>query len=118
AGAHRVELVAGGHALACATVTVLPRGHARPARTQGKAAWQTTRAWDRATESLYAAWIEALFDAPADQGLSFPSLAPVLRDPKRNLLWGHLGLGEDDARSRALPPAEPDCADLPYYLRA
>jgi hypothetical protein len=50
--------------------------------------------------------------------LSFPSLAPVLRDPHRNFLFGHLGLREDDPRNKAIPPAEPDCADLPYYLRA
>jgi hypothetical protein len=42
----------------------------------------------------------------------------VIRDPTRNFLWGHLGLREDDPKSRAALPAVPDCADLPYYLRA
>ena len=69
--------------------------------------------WDLATQALYAAWIEHLFDAPPEQSLSFPSLAPVLRDPERNFLYDYLGAGED---SRL--PAEPDCADLPYFLRA
>jgi len=42
----------------------------------------------------------------------------VVRDPARNFLWGYLGLREDDPKNRAAPPAVPDCADLPYYLRA
>jgi hypothetical protein len=39
----------------------------------------------------------------------------VLRDPKRNLLFDHLGAGEDGANA---PVVRPDCADLPYFLRA
>ena len=37
----------------------------------------------------------------------------MLRDPGRNFLHNYLGAGED---SRL--PATPDCADLPYFLRA
>jgi hypothetical protein len=59
-----------------------------------------------------------MFDAPAEASLAFPSLAPVLHDPARNFLWGYLGLREDDAKNRDIPRAVPDCADLPYYLRA
>ena len=70
------------------------------------------RGWDRKTEAFYAAWIEKLFDAPPGENLSFPSLEPVLRNAERNFLYGHLGWDED----RRLP-AEPDCADLPYFLR-
>jgi hypothetical protein len=36
-----------------------------------------------------------------------------LRDPAQNLLFNHLGEREDEALSLA-----PDCADLPYFLRA
>ncbi len=68
--------------------------------------------WDRATQALYAAWIEALFDAPPEEDMSFPSLEPVLRNSERNLLHDYFGAGED----RRLP-ATPDCADLPYFLR-
>ena len=68
-------------------------------------------------EALYAAWIQHLFDAPLDEELTFPSLEPVLRDPGRNFLYDHLRLGEDGPGPRALP-ATPDCADLPYLLRA
>lgn len=69
--------------------------------------------WDLAAEALYAAWIEQLFDAPPEESLSFPSLEPVLRDPARNFLHDYLRPGED-----ARIAAEPDCADLPYFLRA
>ena len=54
-----------------------------------------------------------MFGAPPEENLSFPSLEPVLRDPKRNFLHNYLGQGEDKAL-----PATPDCADLPYTLRA
>ena len=33
-------------------------------------------------------------------------------------MYDHLGLREDDPRNRDALPAEPDCADLPYFLRA
>ena len=69
--------------------------------------------WTLPHDILFALWIERLFLAPPEQGLSFPSLEPVLRDPERNFLHGYLGQGED-----ARLPATPDCADLPYYLRA
>lgn len=101
-GSHRVEALRGGRVLACAEV---PVGSGAGYRGSGR--------WDRAAQALYAAWIERLFDAPPDQALSFPSLAPVLRDPGRNFLHGYLGSGEDERL-----PAEPDCADLSYFLRA
>jgi hypothetical protein len=38
----------------------------------------------------------------------------VLRDRSRNFLFNHLGLGEDEMKI----VLRPDCADLPYFLRA
>lgn len=69
--------------------------------------------WSRANEAFFAAWIETLFDGPEDEGLNFKSLEPVLRDPDRNVLHNALGYREDERL-----PATPDCADLPYFLRA
>lgn len=117
AGDVRVELKSSTGVLACRRVSIAarPRSASRPLPA---GAWTTTRSWSKATESLYSAWIERLFDAPDDVALGFPSLAPALRDPARNFLWGHLGLREDDPKNRSVPRAEPDCADLPYYLRA
>jgi len=69
--------------------------------------------WDLPTQALYAAWVEHLFDAPPEESLNFPSLEPVLRDSRRNFLHDYLRRGEDGQF-----PAEPDCADLSYFLRA
>ena len=70
--------------------------------------------WNRATENLYSAWIEKLFDAPLDASLSWKALHEVLRDKSRNVLFNHLGLREDQMGLII----RPDCADLPYFLRA
>jgi len=51
--------------------------------------------WNRATENLYSAWIEKLFDAPLDVEPSWPALHEVLRDRSRNFLFNHWGLDED-----------------------
>ena len=115
----RVELVKNGETLACRRIPIAARGHATPAmRPDGPGAWRATQEWSRNTENFFSAWIERMFDAPADASLGFPSLAPVLHDPARNFLWGYLGLREDDPKNRDIPRAVPDCADLPYYLRA
>lgn len=78
--------------------------------------WPTRFAWNHQLENVYSAWIEALFDAPDAEQPSWPALHEVLRDPKRNLLHDYLGAGEDS--SREAPLIRPDCADLPYFLRA
>src|SRR5688500_10543915 len=122
AGAQRIELRRGGKVLACRTINVLARPDRDSARARRKAPdgvyWKSTRSWDRETENLYAAFVEMLFDAPLAESLSFRPLTPALRDPQRNFLINHRALGEDDARSKEALPAEPDCADLPYFVRA
>jgi len=70
-------------------------------------------AWNLATEAFYSAWIEELFGAPPEENLSFSSLEPVLRNNERNFLHNYLGFNEDSNL-----PLTPDCADLPYTLRA
>jgi len=116
AGRYKIALSREGKTLACRTVDV-GRGKA-PARPAGAGTWTATRAWDRATEDYYAAWIESLFDAPVTESLGFRPLAQALRDSTRNFLFDYLGLGEDDPRSKTALIAAPDCADLPYFLRA
>ncbi|TVQ83843.1 MAG: hypothetical protein EA400_18520 [Chromatiaceae bacterium] len=100
-GTHRIEATRHGQVVACTEVQV---GGGTSDRGSGT--------WDLAAEAFYSAWIEHLFDAPPEQSLSFDSLGPVLRDPARNLLYDYLGAGEDQRLA-----AEPDCADLPYFLR-
>jgi hypothetical protein len=101
-GSYRIEAKRGGQVVACAEV---PVDSIAGDRGDGE--------WDRASQALYAAWVEHLFDAPPEVALGFPSLEPVLRDPQRNFLYDYLRKGED-----VQFPAEPDCADLSYFLRA
>jgi len=86
-----------------------PRPHASPGSV-----WPLRGNWNRAAENLYSAWIEKLFDAPINAELSWKALHEVLRDRSRNVLFNYLGLGEDEMRI----VLRPDCADLPYFLRA
>jgi hypothetical protein len=85
-----------------------------PVPTPSGAFWQVRGTWNHATESLFSAWIEKLFDAPADQDLSWKAWHEVLRDRSRNFLFNYLGRGEDDAKTGL----RPDCADFAYFLRA
>ncbi len=112
-GTWRVRLVSGGRDVAVQTVTVLEKKKTRP---RSRRAWTATRAWDRGTENLYAAWVELLFERP--EGTHWPGLHHVTRDRDLNLLHDYLGLGEDDLRGADAFEMYPDCADNPYFLRA
>jgi hypothetical protein len=94
-------------------IEVLGHEPQRPGN-DGNGIWPLRASWNRATENLYSAWIEKLFDAPLDASPSWPALHEVLRDRSRNMLHNHLGLGEDSMGM----VVRPDCADLPYFLRA
>lgn len=114
-GAYRVAFGRGGNVVACAPVLVgdaAQRG--RRARPAG-AVWPVEREWNAETELLYAAWVARLFDDPLDAEPSWKGIGAVLRDPERNVLFDHLGLGEDSGGKMVLTP---DCADLPFFLRA
>lgn len=79
--------------------------------------WKTEQGWGSATEALYSAWINALF-YDADERSSWAALHEVMQNAERNLLFNHLGLGEDDPAGKTRVIMEPDCADNPFYLRA
>jgi hypothetical protein len=101
----------------CAQITreiVVARAQPSPLRPVSGSVWPLRESWNRATENIYSAWIEKLFDAPLATELSWPALHEVLRDNSRNFLFNHLGLGEDEKKLIM----QPDCADLPYFLRA
>lgn len=77
-------------------------------------AWEATGPWNDDDENLYAAFVEQLFRAPEDdEDFTWRDLHTLLRDPQRNLLYDHFGLSEEQALQ-----LQPDCADLPYFLRA
>ncbi len=112
-GTVRIEAYRNEKVVACREIEIGdPQPHADRPNTQAGLDW------DQNTEAFYSAWIERLFDAPPTEALGFSSLQEVLRDRERNFLYDHLRLGEDDNSNRAALPAKPDCADLPYFLRA
>ena len=110
-GRYRAVVKEGDTTLACERFTV--REQQRP-RLHRDDRWRTRGEWTRATENLYSAWIASTFDAP--EGKRWQGLAPVLTDAKRNFLFDHLGLGEDDDADKLA--LRPDCADAPFVLRA
>ncbi len=117
AGTWRAQLVRDRAPAECRTIAreivVHDRQPPRPGAAPGSV-WPVRMAWNRASENLYSAWIEKLFDAPLDAAPSWKALHEVLRDRSRNFLFNHLGLGEDQMGM----VVRPDCADLPYFLRA
>jgi hypothetical protein len=116
AGTWRATLARDRAPAGCGTITrdIAVRADAppRPGSTAGSV-WPVRNTWNRATENLYSAWIETLFDSPLEAPPSWPALHVVLRDRSRNLLFDHLGLREDQMNL----VIRPDCADLPYFLR-
>jgi hypothetical protein len=110
-GRLRALLVDDGRILACTSVAI---GGGTPRALPADIVWPVEQEWDALSEDLYAAWLERLFDDPLDAQPSWRSLDEVTRDAGRNFLHNHLGLGEDDEDGLEL---EPDCADLPYFLR-
>ena len=102
---HRVE--------ACERFTVARHPPAAETREPGNPAWRPQWSWERDTENLFAAFVEQLFRDPVDEDVTWASLQELLREPARNLLHDHLSQQEE-----ARLELEPDCADLPYFLRA
>jgi len=113
-GRYTVALMKDGRRAGGVDVAV-PGPVAGAKKTRG--VWESEKGWTRAEENLYSAWLEALFQA-ADERASWPSLHEAVDDPERNLLFDHLGLGEDDPGGRNRVEMTPDCADNPFYLRA
>jgi hypothetical protein len=104
----------GSHTLAALDVVVADRDFLAAPRAPRKALWSTRRAWTPLYESLYSAWVAHLFQAPGGELPSWGSLDEVLSDRSRNFLFDHLGAAEDEQGTAI----RPDCADLPYFLRA
>src|SRR6185503_9735589 len=118
AGKLRLVWSRGDKPAACREVEVAAHAPRAERAVESKVVWASERRWDRRMEDFYAAWIERLFDAPPDKSVEFRPLHQALRDPARNFLYGYLGLREDDPKNKAAIKATPDCADLPYFLRA
>ena len=96
---------------ACWNFTVGERGAYR--RRGGGAVWSPAKSWNRATENFFSTWVEQLFNYAPDDDRTWTSLQQVLKERDKNLLYNHLGQNEDERLK-----LRPDCADLPYFLRA
>ena len=116
AGPYRAWLTSeGGEHLGCQPFRVAEK--ATP--YQAKDHWPIERAWSAAMEDLYSAWIETLFFAAANERPSWLPLDQAFHDANRNFLYDALGAHEDSGGAgQTNVVAKPDCADLPYFLRA
>jgi hypothetical protein len=97
-GSWHAKLVREGATAECSTITreFDVRKAASAPRATAKSVWPVRDTWNRATENLYSAWIEKLFDAPLEEALSWPALHEVLRDRSRKLLLNQLSMREDE----------------------
>jgi hypothetical protein len=107
------DAACGGASLAAQDIVVGTHPGYAPG-TPRTALWFTRASWTPSLENLYSAWVEHLFDAPLDAAPTWNALHEVLRDRSRNFLIDHLGAREDEQGVIV----RPDCADLPYFLRA
>ncbi len=98
---------------ACEHIRVAKRPAQQSPRSVPGPAWEASWKWERDTENLYAAFVEQLFRDPAGEDVTWPHLQAVIGERDRNLLYDHRLPGEDSRLA-----LEPDCADLPYFLRA
>lgn len=112
-GKYSVSVVLNGNVLAKTEFEI----SATKKDLQKSGVWKTTRGWDSQTETLYSAWINALFGGSSEQ-TSWAALHEATRDSNRNFLYNYLGLNEDDPASKIKVLMEPDCADNPFFLRA
>jgi hypothetical protein len=113
AGVYTVVLGTGDRHIACKRVRVHESNAPKPNASEGDPYWVPRDKWARDTEALYSLFVEQLFAGPPDDEQTWTNLHSLLRDPSRNLLYDHLGLNEE-SRLEIVP----DCADLPYSLRA
>ena len=112
-GHYQAVLGDGDRVIACKRIPV--RRYARESEPppEDGPVWQPRWKWELDTENLWSAFVEQLFDYPPDDGRTWTNLHSLLRDRSRNILYNHLGLNEDERLE-----LQPDCADLPYVLRA
>lgn len=98
---------------ACQRIAVSPGAKQPQPRSSPGPAWPIEARWDLDTENLYSVFIEQLFREPSDEDITWPRLQALVSEPSRNLLYDYRSPGEDVRLD-----LEPDCADLPYFLRA
>ena len=113
AGRWTAVLGDGSRRVACERFTVVRYAPEHEPRRAETPAWVPSWRWEEDTENLFATFVEQLFREPTDEEVTWSNLQELLRDPARNILHDHRMLEEDGRLD-----LEPDCADLPYFLRA
>jgi len=112
-GEYKATLTLDGKEVAQLSFKVAPR----KAIVSGGVIWKTTRSWNSAMETLYSAWVNALFKG-SDEQASWSALHEVTQNKDRNFLYNYLSLGEDEVNNGNHVFMEPDCADNPFFMRA
>lgn len=111
AGDWSIAMGDGERIIECETVTVRSRP---PADATGTGAvWEVRHNWSAGYENLYAAFVESIFDFPIEEDLTWTSLHELTANADRNILYDYYGAEEDSTLELG-----PDCADLPYMIRA
>lgn len=113
AGSWTVAFADGDQLRACERIGVGEIPVPQPKRKTPGPAWPANGKWGPDTENLFAAFIEQLFREPSGGDATWSRLQELIGERERNLLYDHRSVGED-----ATLNLEPDCADLPYFLRA
>lgn len=96
---------------ACERVSV--REREVPTRGGSGPAWSVRNQWSPQFENLFAAFVEKLFSYPLEEDITWGNLHSVLQEREKNLLYDYYSANEDEEIQ-----LQPDCADLPYALRA
>ena len=102
-----------GDALACRTIRVRRRPPTPTTAREPVPVWTPEARWDAHSEALYAGFVEKLFQYPLEEDRSWTNLQDLLNVRENNLLFNHLSADEEQPLR-----LRPDCADLPYTLRA
>lgn len=111
-GKWKAILADGDEVLACQSFRVNRRGPKAADPNEGPV-WKPLNKWTRANENLYSLFVERLFDFPIEEDRVWPNLHTLLQDTERNILHD-FRLPDEDSELEL----QPDCADLPYTLRA
>ncbi|MFT6629904.1 MAG: hypothetical protein ACJA1R_003187, partial [Flavobacteriales bacterium] len=110
-GSWRIVVGDGARFGSCRDVDV----RARPPREGSGSGpvWDNRNRWSEDFENLYATFVERLFSYPLEADLTWTSLHELTRNEEHNILHNYYGQDEDSVLDLG-----PDCADLPYMLRA
>lgn len=111
-GRWRAVLADGDRVIACQQFYVRAR-KPEAKEPDGGPIWEPKYKWHVGNENLYSVFVERLFDYPLSEERVWTNLHSLLRDPERNILFDYRSLSEDGQIELV-----PDCADLPYALRA